>query len=148
MNQGAKIVLLVEDNYAHANLFMRCFSEHDIPHKIYHVSDGEEALNYLYRRGSYVDPNESPKPCVIFLDLRMPKVNGLSVLIEIKADEKLRNIPIVVFTTSDEEKDLSTAYHHYVNSFLIKPMDFDEFSKLVSIMAAYWLKWNRLPEPI
>jgi len=147
MNQLPKIVLLVEDNSAHANLFMRCFSEqHTIPYKMFHVSNGEEALNYIYRRGPYTNPQESPRPDVIFLDLRMPKVDGLSVLTEIKTDEILRNIPIVVFTTSDEEKDLTAAYHHYVNSFLIKPMDFDEFLQMVNAMASYWLQWNRLPE--
>ncbi len=147
MNQSPKIVLLVEDNAAHANLFMRCFSEQNtIPYKMFHVSNGEEALNYLFRRGSYTNPQESPKPHVIFLDLRMPKVNGLSVLMEIKTDEILRNIPVVVFTTSDEEKDLLAAYHHYANSFLIKPMDFDEFSQMVYDMGSYWLRWNKIPE--
>ena len=82
MNQNLKTVLLVEDNHGHANLFMRCFKEQLPSHHIVHVSNGEEALHYLYRRGSYADPKKSPRPHVIFLDLRMPKVGGLSVLAE------------------------------------------------------------------
>jgi CheY-like chemotaxis protein len=116
-----------------------------VANKIKHVPDGEEALDYLFRRASYTDPKKSPRPHVIFLDLRLPKVDGLEVLTEIKTSDELRRIPVVVLTTSETEGDVSTAYDNHVNSYLVKPVDFDKFTKLMNDLGFYWLSWNRKP---
>ena len=117
MDGEALNILLVEDNMDHAELIMRSFDDYRVANKIYHVIDGEEALNFLFRRGEYTDPKKSPIPHVILLDLRLPKIDGLDVLKEIKADEKLRSVPVVVLTTSDSEQDMAHAYNNHANSY-------------------------------
>jgi CheY-like chemotaxis protein len=139
------IILLVEDNPDHAELVRRSFQEHRVVNCIYHVADGEAALDYLFQRGLYSDPQDSPEPHVILLDLRLPKIDGLDVLKEIKAVPKLRRIPVVVLTTSQAERDLAGAYDNYVNSYLVKPVDFDKFTTLMDDLGFYWLCWNRRP---
>ena len=139
------IILLVEDNQDHAELIVRSFQDHRVVNKIYHVVDGEKALDYLFRRGEYADPESSPQPHVILLDLRLPRIDGLEVLKEVKADENLRRIPVVILTTSEAESDLAQAYEHHANSYLVKPVDFDKFTQLMDDMGFYWLGWNRHP---
>ena len=139
------IILLVEDNPDHTELIMQSFRDHRVANKINHVSDGESALDYLFRRGDYADPKKSPRPNVILLDLRLPKVDGLEVLNEIKDVEKLRRIPVVVLTTSETEKDMSKAYNNHANSYLVKPVDFDKFTRLMDDLGFYWLGWNSKP---
>ncbi|MBT3877428.1 MAG: response regulator [Candidatus Scalindua sp.] len=138
-------VLLVEDNISHAELVILSFEEHRIANRIYHVSDGEEALDYLFRRGDYADPAKSPKPHVILLDLRLPKIDGLEVLKEIKTTTELEKIPTVVFTTSSAEMDVAKAYEYHANSYLIKPVDFEKFNQLMDDIGFYWLAWNYHP---
>lgn len=140
-------VLLVEDNEAHAELVIRSFEEHRIANKIYHVSDGEEALDYLFRRGDYADPVKSPRPHVIFLDLRLPKIDGLEVLKEIKATREMEKIPTVIFTTSSAEMDVAKAYEYHANSYLVKPVNFEKFNQLMDDIGFYWLAWNHHPFP-
>ena len=111
------------------------------------MADGEAALDYLFRRGQYADPEQSPRPHVILLDLRLPKIDGLEVLEQIKKAEELRRIPVVILTTSKEEADVARAYDHYVNSYLVKPVDFTEFTKLMETLGCYWLGWNTFPWP-
>ena len=125
------VILLVEDNRDHAELIERSFNDHRVVNNIYHVIDGEAALDYLFRRGEYADPESSPDPHVILLDLRLPKIDGLQVLREIKADEKLSRIPVIVLTTSDAESDLAQVYESHANSYLVKPVDFDKFTQLM-----------------
>ncbi|MBC8228455.1 response regulator [bacterium] len=139
------VILLVEDDPAHAELVIRSFQDHRVANKIYHVSDGEATLNYLFRRCDYADPQKSPRPDMILLDLRLPRIDGLEVLKEIKADKELRCIPVVVLTTSKAESDIARAYDYYANSYLVKPMDFDKFTQLMQDLGFYWLAWNRLP---
>jgi len=139
------IISLVEDNLDHANLILRSFQDHQTISKIYHVPDGKAALDYLFRRGNYADPHNSPRPHVILLDLRLPKISGLEVLRQVKADEKLRRIPVVILTTSEAERDLAKAYEYHANSYLVKPVDFDKFTQLMDDLACYWLGWNRRP---
>jgi CheY-like chemotaxis protein len=139
------IILLVEDNPDHTELIMQSFRDHRVANMINHVSDGESALDYLYRRGDYADPKKSPRPNVILLDLRLPKVDGLEVLNEIKGVEKLRRIPVVVLTTSETEKDMSKAYNSHANSYLVKPVDFKKFTRLMDDLGFYWLGWNSKP---
>jgi CheY-like chemotaxis protein len=136
-------VLLVEDDADHAELVVRCLGQH-VPAAVpYHVTDGQVALDYLLRRGSYSAPASSPAPDLILLDLRLPRVDGLTVLREIKASAELRHIPVVVLTTSDAEKDVARAYDTHANSYLVKPMDFAKFDKLIHDLGLYWEGWNR-----
>ena len=138
-------ILLIEDNLAHAEMVMRSLQEHHIANRVYHVLDGQTALDYLYRQGLFADPQSSPRPHLILLDLRLPRVNGLQVLKQIKNEPDLRTIPVVVLTTSDAERDITTAYDSYVNSYLVKPIDFEKFSNLIKDLGFYWLIWNRQP---
>lgn len=139
------IILLVEDNPDHAELVLRSFEEHRVANKIFHVGDGEAALDYLFRKGIYRDPNSSPRPHVILLDLRLPKIDGLEVLKEVKSSHELQDIPVVALTTSESEQDMAGAYKRHVNSYLVKPVDFDKFGKLMDDLGFYWLAWNRKP---
>lgn len=136
-------ILLVEDNPDHAELIIRSFREHEFVNTIHHVSDGEAALDYLFRNGEHADPARSPSPHVILLDLRLPKVDGLEVLRTVKAREDLRRIPVVILTSSESERDLTRAYDHFANSYLVKPVDFGRFIDLMNELGFYWLKWNR-----
>ncbi len=138
-------VLLVEDNPAHAELVIRSFEDHRIANKIYHVSDGEEALDYLFRREVYTDPAKSPMPHVVLLDLRLPKIDGLEVLKEIKSIKELEKIPTVIFTTSSAEMDVAKAYEYHANSYLVKPVNFEKFNQLMDDIGFYWLAWNHHP---
>lgn len=139
------VILLVEDNEDHAELVKRQFQAHRIANRIIHVSDGEEALDYLFQKGKYSDPISYPLPNLILLDLRLPKLDGLGVLGEIKKAEHLQVIPTVVLTSSESEKDISSAYRNHVNSFLVKPIDFKKFAALMDELGMYWLGWNTNP---
>lgn len=141
------LVMLVEDNIDHAELVIRTFEEHKILNKISHFSDGQTALDYLLRREQYTDPASSPRPHVILLDLRLPRVDGLEVLQIIKEDEDLKMIPVVILTTSEAERDVARAYQNYVNSYLVKPVGFDEFRHLMNDLGFYWLSWNKKTPP-
>ncbi len=136
------LVMLVEDNKDHAELVIRTMEEHTIGNKIIHFLDGQSALDYLIRRDGFENPETSPRPHVILLDLRLPKVDGLEVLHIIKETEDLKSIPIIILTTSDAEKDVVRAYNHHVNSYLVKPVGFEEFRKLMDDLGFYWLRWN------
>lgn len=138
-------VLLVEDNPAHAELVIRSFEDHRIANKIYHVSDGEEALDYLLRRGAYAEPAKSPTPHMVLLDLRLPRIDGLEVLKEIKSVKELEKIPTVIFTTSSAEIDVAKAYGYHANSYLVKPVNFEKFNQLMDDIGFYWLAWNHHP---
>ena len=139
------VILLVEDNPDHTELIMRSFQGHRVENKIYHVDNGEAAMDYLLRRGDFADLERSPRPHVILLDLRLPKMDGIEVLKRIKADKELSHTPVVILTTSDAEKDLVRAYEYNANSFLVKPVDFDRFDQLMNDLGFYWLAWNRTP---
>lgn len=135
-------ILLVEDNEDHAELIQRNFRDNQVANKIYWVKDGEEALDYLFQRGAYAD---RVCPHLILLDLRLPKVDGIEVLKTIKTDEKLKSIPVVVLTSSESEKDIRKVYEYYANSYLVKPIDFQQFTKLMRDLGFYWLGWNKNP---
>ena len=142
MDTKAPIILLVEDNPDHAELVLRSFREHQLADGIRHVTDGEMALDYLLQQGQFSDAAANPRPQVILLDLRLPKVDGLDVLKVIKADNALRRIPVIILTTSEAEIDLVRAYDSYANSYLVKPVDFDKFIQLMNQLGVYWLDWN------
>lgn len=137
-------ILLIEDNPDHADLIIRSLKDHPQAIKIIHLSDGQDALDYLKKQGSYSN-KDIDFPDVVVLDLRLPKVDGLEVLREMKNDKNLNKIPVVVLTTSDAEMDIIQAYEFNANSYLVKPVNFEEFAKLMDILCEYWLGWNRHP---
>ena len=139
-------VLLVEDDTDHADLVTFSLAERQPKAKVvHHVSDGDAALDYLFRRGDFANPDRSPRPCLILLDLRLPKTDGLAVLKEIKtaSDEELRRIPVVVLTSSEADSDTAAAYDLRANSYVVKPVDCQKFHQLVADLGYYWLVWNR-----
>ncbi len=138
-------VLLVEDNDDHAELVIRQISENSIRANLIRVADGQEALDYLFHNGKYNDAANFPMPHVIFLDLRLPKVDGLEVIKIIKESEELRKIPVVVLTTSEAERDVTRAYVNHANSYVVKPVDFQKFRDLMNELGIYWLNWNTRP---
>lgn len=139
------VILLVEDNPDHTELILRSLKDHRVANRIYHVADGEAAQHYLFRRGAYADPAASPRPHVVLLDLRLPKVDGLEILKEIKTSDELKRTPVVILTTSQAEEDLARAYQYHANSYLVKPVDFDKFNQLMDDLGFYWLGWNQYP---
>lgn len=146
--QGEPItILLVEDDPAHAEIVRRNFETSRIANRLIHVSDGQAALDYLYCRGAFSDPLQAPRPGLVLLDLRLPKVDGLEVLKTIKADAELSQIPVVILTTSAAESDVARAYDSHANSYLVKPVDFTQFVELMEVLGYYWLVWNQHPVP-
>ena len=136
------MVLLVEDNDDHAELVLRQMAEHRIANEVIRLADGQEALDYLFRMGKFEDPHSSPRPHVIFLDLRLPKVDGLEVLKALKDSDDLRDIPVVVLTTSEGERDVARAYLNHTNSYVVKPVDYHKFRDLMDNLGFYWMSWN------
>jgi CheY-like chemotaxis protein len=139
------VILLVEDEDSHAEIVRRNFESYLVANQLIHVSDGQAALDYLYRRNGYSDPSKSPQPGIILLDLRLPKVDGLEVLKNIKTDSALSAIPVVILTTSKAEADIVKAYSNHANSYLVKPVDFTNFSQLMETFGFYWLACNQNP---
>jgi len=139
-------ILLVEDDPAHAEIVRRNLSEFRVANRIIHVADGQAALDYLFREGPFVDPKIHPRPDLVLLDLRLPKVDGLEVLRRIKEDQELKHIPTVILTTSAAESDMIGAYANGAGSYLVKPVDFEKFTKLMDAFGFYWLAWNKFPD--
>jgi two-component system response regulator len=135
-------ILLVEDNAADARLTAIALEDAQLKHKIVLVRDGSEALEYFYPAGEQTPDMQVRVPKVVFLDLKMPKVNGNEVLAKLKQDERTRKIPVVMFTSSQEPRDIKECYALGANSYIVKPVDFDEFSKVVSDMGHYWTRDN------
>lgn len=137
-------ILLVEDNARDLELTMRALSKHKLANSVTAVRDGAEALDFIFARGAWSDRQIGNGPQVIFLDLKLPKVDGIEVLRQIKADERTRTIPVVVVTSSAEERDLVETYRLGVNSYVVKPIDFDAFMTTIAELGFYWLVVNRL----
>lgn len=143
MKEGeSMVVLLVEDEPAHAEIVRRNFVDFCPANRLVHVADGQAALDYLFRRAQYCDPERSPRPALVLLDLRLPKVDGLEVLRTVKTDPALCRIPVVILTTSAAETDVAKAYDNHANSYLVKPVDFPRFVALMETLGRYWLTWN------
>lgn len=138
-------VLLVEDDEDHAELVRRNLMSQIVRCRITHVNNGESALDYLHRRGSYSEPDKSPRPDLILLDLRLPRVDGMTVLAEIKSAPELQTIPVVVLTSSAAHPDVSQAYLRHANSYLVKPLDLVSFEGLMKELGLYWFTWNQSP---
>ncbi|MBN1589156.1 MAG: response regulator [Pirellulales bacterium] len=139
------LILLVEDDSSHAELVSRALQRKLPSCKVRRLSDGQSVLDYFFRQGDYADPATSPRPRVVLLDLRLPRIDGLDVLRRIKASESLRQTPVVVLTTSTAEEDVAQAYACHANSVVSKPADFTVFTELMQDLAAFWLQWNQDP---
>lgn len=140
-------LLLVEDDPAHAEIVRRNLAEFRVANVVTHREDGQAALDYLHRCLAEPDNPECRLPDLILLDLRLPKVDGLEVLRQIKAHPSLHRIPTVILTTSKAEQDLLAAYNHGACSYLVKPVDFPKFTSLLDTFGFYWLAWNQYPHP-
>jgi CheY-like chemotaxis protein len=140
-------ILLAEDNASDAELTLEAFAQHGFGRQVTVVRDGAEALEYLHRRGRYTE-RPSTAPCVILLDVKMPRANGLEVLRAIKTDEILRTIPVVMLSSSREEDDLRRSYELGANGYIVKPVDFSEFSRAVHHLSLFWGITNEPPPPV
>jgi len=139
------VILLVEDDEAHAEIVRRNFQDYRLANTLIHVCDGQAALDYLNRHNGFSDPASSPRPGIILLDLRLPKVDGLEVLKSIKTNPEFLQIPVVILTTSQAETDMVKAYASHANSYLVKPVDFTQFTELMKTFGFYWGAWNQCP---
>jgi len=143
MNDDKVEILLVEDNPHDAELTIRALKKANLANRLIHLHDGAEALDFLFAKGVYADRDIGNRPKVILLDIKMPKVDGIEVLRQLKLDEASRTIPVVIMTSSKEEQDIITSYDLGVNSYVVKPVDFDGFAKAVSELGFYWLITNQ-----
>lgn len=139
-------IILAEDNPSDAELAIRALNKNNICNKILHLSDGEQVLEYIYATGKYENRNRDEIPKLILLDLKMPKVDGLEVLKRLKTDDRSKIIPVVLLTSSKEEKDIAEGYRLGVNSYIVKPVEFEKFVKAVSEVGLYWLLINQPPK--
>jgi CheY-like chemotaxis protein len=144
MSQSGKI-LLVEDDPKDVELTLSALGDNNIANEVDVTRDGTEALDYLYRRGSYAE-RAKHDPLLILLDLKLPKVDGLQVLRQLKSDDRLKLIPVVMLTSSNEEKDVVRSYNLGVNAYVVKPVDFDEFAASIRQLGLFWTLTNRPPQ--
>jgi len=140
-------ILLVEDNPTDAELTLRTLKKHNLANRVEWVKDGAEALDFLFARGDFAARADAPQPRVVLLDLRLPKVDGIEVLRQMRADARTRLTPVVVLTSSKEERDIIATYQLGVNSFVSKPVAFGEFAHTVAELGMYWLLINQVPPP-
>jgi CheY-like chemotaxis protein len=144
-NANNKSILLVEDNPDDEALAIRALKRHHISNEIMVARDGVEALDYLFGRGIHTGRDTSIKPTVVLLDLKLPRVDGLEVLRQLRADDRTRLLPVVVLTTSSEEQDMLSSYSLGCNSYIRKPVDFVQFSEAIRQLGMYWLLINEAP---
>jgi CheY-like chemotaxis protein len=144
--ENAVEILLVEDNPQDLELMLRALRKAKLSNRIQVARDGEEALDFVFCRGPYTDRNVENSPKVVLLDLKLPKVDGLEVLREIKGDPRTRTTPVVVLTSSKEQKDIVESYRLGVNSYIVKPVNFERFTEAVGELGFYWLLHNQSPK--
>ena len=137
-----KEILYIEDNPSDIELTLRALSKHNVANSIQVIKDGEEALEYIFATDRYAERDIKENPKVILLDLKLPKVDGLEILKRLKSEEQTKSIPVVVLTSSREEKDIIKSYNYGVNSYVVKPIDFANFSEAISTLGLYWLLVN------
>lgn len=135
-------ILLADDNPTDAELTIRALEIGGVSQQVVWVQDGEAALHYVFRQGVYAQ-RQSGNPKLMLLDLHMPKIDGLDVLAQIKADPKTRSTPVVIMSSSDQESDMARSYHAHANSYIVKPVDFKQFTDQVSLLGQYWTRINR-----
>lgn len=143
-----RTILLVEDNPDDEALTLKAFQKNNILNEVVVARDGEEALDYLFCRGNYALRDKSINPELILLDLKLPKIDGLEVLKKIKTDARTQLIPVIILTSSSEEKDILKSYELYANSYIRKPVDFEQFSEAIRELGVYWLVLNETPHHI
>jgi len=136
-------ILLIEDSLDDAEMTIRALKKIKLDNNVVHLENGQEALDFLFAKGKFETLRLSSQPKVILLDIKMPKVDGIEVLRRIKSDKRTRMIPVVIMTSSSEEKDLVTSYKLGVNSYVVKPVDFENFTRAVVELGLYWLLANR-----
>lgn len=139
-------ILLVEDNVNDAELTLRALKKHNLANKVHHVKDGAEALEFLFATGAYAGRHVENGPKVIFLDLKLPKVDGLDVLRRVRSDPQTQLLPVVILTSSREERDVVESYKLGVNSYIVKPVEFEKFVEAVAEVGLYWLLLNHSPQ--
>jgi CheY-like chemotaxis protein len=148
MEYGRSIdILLVEDNADHAALTTRALRDGNMLNEIFWVKDGEEAIDFLFHRGRYADAVRAPRPGLILLDIRLPKLDGHEVLRHIKSDPALRIIPVVMLTTSERDDEIHACYDAGANSYVSKPVKFTDFVQTIKSVKLYWVMVNHLPDP-
>jgi len=140
-------ILLVEDNLHDIEITRRAFSQGKITHEIFVVRDGQDALNFLFNRGTFQDREIYPRPNLVLLDLNLPKVTGLEVLSQIKQDDNLKTIPVIIHTVSQREEDIKKSYQLGANSYIHKKMQFEHFIQSINILREYWISTAVLPPP-
>ena len=145
MSEDVVEILLVEDNPNDEELTLHAFRKYHLTNRLQVVRDGEEALDFIFCRAQYASRNIQNGPKVILLDIKLPKVDGREVLRQIKADEQTRTIPVVLLTSSREERDILAGYAHGANSYIVKPVDFEQFTESVRTLGMYWLLLNKPP---
>lgn len=138
-------ILLIEDNMNDAELTIRALKKNNLANKLVHLKDGAEAIDFMFAEGNYFGRKVENVPKVILLDLKMPKVSGIEVLKKIKADERTKKIPVVILTSSNEDPDIQECYRLGVNSYVVKPVQFEQFVKSVSELGLYWMIINQPP---
>ncbi len=138
-------ILLVEDSINDAELTIREMKKHNLANDLFHVKDGEEALNYIFGKGSFSNRIIEHRPKLVLLDIQMPKVNGIEVLERIKSDERTRTIPVVMLTSSKEDPDIKRCYELGANSYIVKPVNFEAFTTAIKSIHYYWLLLNEPP---
>ena len=136
-------ILLVEDNEHEAELTIRSLKKQNLANRLLHIADGEEALNFIFSEGKYRENKGTFCPKLVLLDLKLPKVDGLEILRRLKAEDSTRQIPVVILTSSKEEKDIVESYKLGVNSYIVKPVSFESFSKAVAELGLYWVVLNQ-----
>jgi CheY-like chemotaxis protein len=139
-------IVLVEDNPHDAELALRALKTYNLANNLIWLQDGVEALDFIFAHGQYSDRSIEDVPKVVLLDLKLPKVNGLEVLEKVKSDIRTKSIPIVVLTSSSEERDIITSYNFGVNSYILKPVDSDKFIEAIKEIGFYWLLLNKPPQ--
>lgn len=139
-------ILLVEDNMSDAELTIRVLKKNNLANKLVHLEDGQEALDFIFAEGNYSHRKIEDTPKVILLDLKMPKINGIQVLQKIKSDERTKKIPVVVLTSSKENPDIQECYLLGVNSYVVKPVQFEKFFDTISEIGLYWMTLNQPPK--
>lgn len=138
-------ILLIEDNPHEAQLVIRTLKKNNLANRLLHIDDGAEALSFIFATEKYSDRKIEDHPKLILLDLKLPKVDGLEILKQVKSDERTKSIPVIVLTSSREEQDLVKSYQLGVNSYIVKPVDFESFSKSVTELGLYWMVLNENP---
>lgn len=140
-------IILVEDNPYEAELAIRSLKKNNLANRLIHFDDGQEVLDFIFSKGKYEDSTSLPQPKLILLDLKLPKVDGIEILRRLKSDERTKAIPVVIMTSSKEEKDMVDSYMLGVNSYLVKPVSFETFTKAIKDLGFYWLLLNQTPLP-